>query len=313
MIPDPRAGGTAALFTFDHPALRLESAFFTLQLGTREPIMRVRLGQTDGTVPLRQVMATFDIKPDSPDGLMLRRVEAALRYVPTIRHGDTIPTEIVDGTASWSIDPKHKEMAALRIAGTLFRTIGRTDLAALEGDGDEVAEAARRHVKDVAADIARRSGLPEDDRMAVVERVEALIGEFAYIEALRSYWKPLFDMPRKLREIVKLNQRDRDFTGQMATAQNLLKAPTQQTSKRLEEADRLVEDPFKAIRDHAKVLKRLRQLRDVLHGESLRWGDIPATWGGLRTTTDAAGSEALRLSRFLSTNFYNVKSWAGGG
>ncbi len=306
------APGSLESFSFEHPALRLEGAFFTLQPGSLEPVMRVRLGGSSGTVPLRQVAATFDIKPDSPDGLLLRKVEVALRHVPAIRHGDRIPSEVVTGQASWAIEDRHKEMAALRIVGPLFRTIGRADLGALEGTSD-TAEAVRRQVRDVAEEIARRIGLEPSRRQEVVDRADLLVGEMAFIEALRGYYKPVFDMSRKLREIAKAHARDRGFADQLTSAQNLLKTPVQKLQKVLDDADALVADPVKALREVEATVKKLRRLRDALHFETMRWGDLPPRWATLRTDRDEAAGEALSLSRFLSTNFYSVKSWAGSG
>lgn len=316
--PAPCAAAPAASpggmdnFSFEHPALRLEGAFFTLQVGSMEPIMRVRLGGASGTVPLRQVAATFDIKPDSPDGLLLRKVEVALRHVPSIRHGDRIPTEVVTGQASWAIDDRHKELAALRVVGTLFRSIGRADLGSVEGSSD-TAEAVRKQVRDVAEEIARQVGIDLSRKQEVVDRADLLVAEMAFIEALRAYYKPVFDMSRKLREIAKAHARDRGFADQMASAQNLLKTPAKKLQKVLDDADALVADPVKALREVEATVKKLRRLRDALHFETLRWGELPARWASLRTGTDAAAGEALLLARFLSTNFYSVKSWAGSG
>jgi len=311
--PPAEKPAAVAVFEFAHPALRLPGACFTLKPGSMEAVMQVPLGDSAGTVPLRQVQATFGIAGDSPDGMMLRRVEAALRHVRLIRHGDRIPTEIVDGTASWAVDPRHVEMAAMRIAGPLFRSLGRGSLAALDAGGADAAEVTKRQVRDVAGEIAARCGIAPEAKLEVVDRIELLIAEMAFIEGLRDFYKPVFDMPRKLREIGRRNSRDRDFADQLKSTQSLLKPPLGRLQAALDEADRQVADPFSAVTHHAKTIRTLRQLRDMLHFETLRWEELPGRWQHLRTDRDEAAFEAVRLNRFASMNFYSVKSWAGAG
>ncbi len=46
---------------------------------------------------------------------MLEQVAQGLKFVRDIRPGDTIPRELLDGTASWSIDESHKVLAKNKV------------------------------------------------------------------------------------------------------------------------------------------------------------------------------------------------------
>ena len=65
----------------------------------------------------------FNIAHDSPDDKMIALAVKSLAFVAEIRPGDNVPNEILTGKASWSIDPKHTEVARRRIAA--FDRIGR--------------------------------------------------------------------------------------------------------------------------------------------------------------------------------------------
>ncbi|HYE49820.1 MAG TPA: hypothetical protein VEB20_09535 [Azospirillaceae bacterium] len=311
-MPDPTTPqpAPAAVFDFQHRALRLENALFTLTGQAMEPVLQVDLGDARGTIPLRQVQDMFAIPADSPDGRLLQLVASGLKHVRFIRHGDRVPSEILDGTASWSIDDRHREMALIKIGSGILKAItgSRAAVPAVVDEGDE----AKRRMREAAAEIAALAGLPPTRKQEVVDRIEVLANELAYLEALRDHFKPVFDIPRKLREMGKTFRGDRELDFQLRRIQDLLKTPVATFSRQFEEVDAGVGEPVSALKQYDATVKLLRRHRDALHYETMAWGDIPQRWRTLNPAKDEALFELSGLYRFLAGRYLTTRVWAGG-
>src|SRR5579859_1942967 len=106
---EAEASSRSTHFVFEHPVFRAPQARFTLASdGT--PSMMLRLAEFDAVVPIRSLGTEFALD-ESGDAQLLELVIAGLKYVKTIRPGDSIPREILDGTASWSLEERHLDIA----------------------------------------------------------------------------------------------------------------------------------------------------------------------------------------------------------
>lgn len=310
--PPPPAGQPAVThFAFSHRALTLEGVTFTLSPRSRQPVMQIAMGDIKGTIDLARIAETFQIAVGSADDRLLKIVERSLRHVHQIRNGDRIPNEILDGTASWPINDRHRRLAALKVADMVIRQI--LGGAQAELPGDDATDQVRSRIKEAAGDVAEKIGLPRSRDWEALDRIETLTNEMAFIEALRDYWNPLFDMPRKLRDVQKANRRDRDLSDQLGSALSLIKAPVAQIRAIFDDVDRTIADPVAAFSRYEQTLKVLRARRDSLHFETLRWGEVPGTWRALRTDDDAGVVQASRLYRFLVQNYMRTTAWVGAG
>src|SRR5262249_30029122 len=112
----PGGGSTdrSTHFVFDAKVFRLERAYFSLT-HANEPIFHVLLGAINAALPLPTLRAEFNIDPDSSDGKLLDIVEKSLRYVKEIRPNDSIPRELLDGSASWTVEERHRIIAQSRL------------------------------------------------------------------------------------------------------------------------------------------------------------------------------------------------------
>jgi len=308
-VSDAPPSARSTVFDFQHRALRLENALFTLSGSMMEPVLQVDLGDARGAIPLSKVQDMFGIPADSPDGLLLRTVASSLKHVRIIRHGDKIPSEILDGTASWQIDDRHRDFALIKIGSAILKAItgARQGLAVVD-EGEE----AKRRMREAATDIAELVGLPPTRKQEVVDRIEILANELAYLEALRDHFKPLFDIARKLREMGKLYRGDRELDYQLKRIQDLLKTPIAQFSKQFDDIDMAVGEPVNALKQFEPTLKLLRRTRDALHYESMVWAGIPDSWRTLNPAKEEAVWHLSELYRFLASHYLTTKVWAGG-
>jgi len=101
-------GDPSTHFIFEHKIFSVPGARFALTGPDRIPALRVDVGEHEASIPLDSLCQEFKIDPNSQDGELLEQVRDGLRYVRDIRPGDTIPRELLDGSASWSVDEEHK-------------------------------------------------------------------------------------------------------------------------------------------------------------------------------------------------------------
>ena len=155
----------------------------------RTPVLSMQLGERQAAVPLRALQTEFGIHDDSADGRMLGLIASALDFVPILRLGDALPAEVRTGEASWEPDAMHFRLAAARVQLQLTAWLG-------EGAGGENSEADPQMLLSQAEDPAMRQRLQRamthaaeamalESTEQVLELVEQLAGELAYVEALR--------------------------------------------------------------------------------------------------------------------------------
>src|SRR4051812_44643028 len=124
-------------FKFDKKVFLAPGACFLLRRPEMEPMFAVRMGDQDAYLTVKSLCREFDIAPGTPDARLIDTAVQGLRYVPNIRPGDRIPSELLDGSASWKIEDRHALLASGRIQAQLLSWItGKetviTDAAELE-------------------------------------------------------------------------------------------------------------------------------------------------------------------------------------
>jgi hypothetical protein len=114
---DERYEGPARNTHFDFQArvFQAPGACFVLNGKDKEPMFAVDMGTGLGYISLKDLRRTFHIAEGSHDDKLIASAAAGLRFVPDIRPGDEIPNEILNGTASWTVARKHKQIARDRI------------------------------------------------------------------------------------------------------------------------------------------------------------------------------------------------------
>ena len=128
-------------FVFEHQVFAVPNVFFALT-EDRTPAFHINYGDLRAAIELRSLRSGFAIRPHSHDDQMLGKVEGSLRFVRTIKPNDSIPREVVDGTASWAADESHHTVAHSRLTlqltawmtGRSTGHIGRAQIASLAGN-----------------------------------------------------------------------------------------------------------------------------------------------------------------------------------
>lgn len=282
------------------------------------PVMVVMLGDKEAAIPLRSLQREFGIADDSADGLMLGLIGQALDYVPALRPGDALPSEVLSGDASWEPDAVHLRIASARLEWQLVAWLNsgtggdmpQLDAEALLQIADDPSR--RRQVQAAFAKAAEVLGLASAE--AVVQRVEELARELAYIEALRDrLLRRIKAMAEKLGRLAQGYRGDATHLETLTQVRRLAGRAAKDIGRRFDELDAQTGEVMAALRNAESQRVFIRSNRDWLYRSQRAWHSLLLEW-------DAAGigfddGILLLLNRtyqFLAPRFMPVNEWLAG-
>lgn len=299
-------------FVFVHRVFAAPGAVFKLDANTGEPVLALDLGNVKANLPFHTVMRAFDITHDSPDARQLDAVARGLRHVRQIRPGDSIPAELLDGSASWKVEARHVAAAKGRLIAGLPGASGRIpaansplEFAALTND-DAIAPVLR----DLYAALGGKLGPPAKNADEAEAIVGALSEELAYIEALRERVGRLRGLVGTLRALQNNYRRDRAAFDRIVRTIQLLERPIAAYERRFDAFDKRLADTANAARNAALRIALARELRDSMHAETMRWDETVAAWAiGLGGTPRSQRARIDQTYRFAARNFPIASDW----
>jgi hypothetical protein len=310
--PDPRQGVTRCRLSH-----RLFNAFetpiFRRSAADQVPVMVVSLGEREAVLPLLSVQREFKIDPESEDGKMLELIAASLDFVSALRVGDPFPTEVLTGAASWEPDPHHLEIATGKLRLQLVEWLNTSSGERVVTDPGTlmaVAEDAklRAHVQRALCHAAEALAL--DSASQVVERIERLGRELAYIEALRDR------LLRRVREMsAKVDRLARGFRGgatqieTLGQVKRLTAIALRQIGARFEELESGTRDVITALRQVEYAQTFIREHRDWLYRSQRAWEPVLADWEAANGAGEGTLALLGRTYRFLAPRFMPVTEW----
>jgi hypothetical protein len=308
-VEKPPAGST--LFEFSHAVFRTQDARFLL--GTdRKPCLAMTLGDLTVLVPLSSVVREFGLA-GTPDAALIDTVIAGLKYVKVIRPGDSIPQELLDGTASWRVEESHLEIARGRLTLQMNSWLNGQERVVIDAVEilqivDDPAVVAR--VKGGYGKLAATIGLDPDQEAGVAARIDRLAREIVYVEALRDRFATLRLLQGKVAAFRRAYRSDRTIDEELIRINNLILRPIDAFEKVFGEADdasKSIVNTLKNLNQHIDVI---RGTRDRLHAQLMLWDDILAQWQELSAEISVANEKTIKdLYRFLAQNYLTQKSW----
>ena len=308
------AGDRATHFIFEHKVFASLDGFFGLSREHREPVFFVSFGEMNAALPFGTLRREFAIEPDSGDDRLLEVVAQGLRYVKEIRPGDSIPRELLDGSASWTVEEAHRRRSAQRI---------RIQVASY-GDGEEmlvfdIAEMARLTG---AADfdarylggcrkLAHKLGLKRgDDEKNVIRRIDTLAREITYIEALRDRFNTIRAVQRGLAGLRRAYSRDPVIRPDIDRALALIRAPMDDFEGVFTNLYAQVSEILLVLMAHAPYIAFIRDSRDELHNGMMRWDGLVREWENLILQASQTNENLVQsVYRFLATNYPQAGDW----
>lgn len=309
----PADEGVASLsrvtrFNFESKVFQADGAFFALSDG--EAFLHVPLGEVTARAPIQAVCREFNVAPASPDYRLLWAVQKALAYVPTIRHGDALPSELVDGTASWRFGPEHEALALGRALWCVhvWSTGGdpvaptRADLVGFEERAPWIA--SRDDALQRLGEAMGMSAGAEEAR----KRLGEVAREFAFIEALREHFVGIAGFALKLGEARRAVVTDRVRREEYDCMVALARTPLNLARIEFAKLDALLADAPAAVRDPRRTIAKIRDGRDRLHIDTMKWRDVLALWD--ETARVSEETRRRETYRFLATHFAEGSEWS---
>jgi hypothetical protein len=299
-------------FLFEHKVFTLKGARFALTEDESTPAFHVDLGALVASLPLGTVRAEFNIDRDSPDGALLAIVEKSLRYVKEIRPGDSIPRELLDGTASWSVEERHR----IRAKAHLWARAILTDET--RGAKDDALEAflARPEtdtkLKAAAADIGKKLGY-EMTGETVLARLDDLARELAYTEALQERCAEVLAIVPKVNQLARVYRSDRAVVDELSRIRTLMLKPVEIYDGIFARLNNHDDDVAEAIANFHERVEFIREQRDDVHQSLMLWDPILAAWKVIELTRNSESEHKItELYRFIARHYLTSQAWQQG-
>jgi len=308
----PAKEARSTTFTFEHKVFQVPSVFFALT-EDRKPAMHIDYGDLRAAIELRAVRRGFGIPPCSNDDTMLDTVAGSLRFVRRIRPNDSIPREVLDGTASWAADESHHQTAYSRLTlqlaswmtgGTGVR-LGRDQVRSLAVNPEVVSR-----VQSAVAEIVQKIGLQPHEKHVIVDRIEAFARELSYVEAIRERFDATRGIGQKVARLLALYKTDRMVGDNLTRVAALMRGPLAAFDAMFANVDAMIADVVGICQNYEERVVRLRAMRDDLFELYLMWEPIFERWQGQEIVKGKATEESVRLLfQFLARNYPQANTW----
>jgi hypothetical protein len=305
---------TTLEFTFKHRVFSAEGAVFRKTSDGSDVALVVPLGDVVGTLPIATLRASFNIAAESEDGKLLAKVVKAMRFMREIHPGDSIPSEIIDGSGSWMVDEKYLVAAKARIALRLVAWLQGEDVGQL-ATHELIAKAenpeTRQMVQNAFGAAATKLGYAEDQRGQIVDLVGRLANEYSYIEALRDRFDRLKRLIATLKLLYGAYSRERATQDMITRCNTLLVKPAQKIFALFDAVDANTGEILQTLRNYQAQVDYIRKTRDTLRELHLMWEDILERWEDVEPSTSPAAEVAIRDTyRFAARHFSQATTWS---
>lgn len=299
-------------FLFEHKVFTLKGARFALTEDGSTPAFHVELGTLVASLPLGTLRSEFSIDRDSADGVLLTIVEKSLRFVKEIRPGDSIPRELLDGTASWSVEERHR----LRAKANIWACALNTDET--RGARDDVLEAfvarpeTTTRLNDAAKAIATKLGY-EMTGDSVLARIDDLARELAYIEALQERCGEVLNITPKVNQLARVYRSDRALVDELSRIRTLMLKPVELYDGIFGRLNKHQENIEEAVGHFHERVEFIREQRDDVHQSLMLWDPILAGWKAIELTRcTETETKITELYRFIARHYLTSQSWQQG-
>ena len=287
-------------------------ACFMIKGQDKQPMFVVEMGGGQGIISLKDLRETFHIAAGSRDDKLIDRAAAGLHYVPDIKPGDEIPNELLDGSASWTVARRHKQIARDKLQVQLLSWMsGKPVSYASPEDLKKILESedSKKTLKDAFGKAAAAMGYQTGESERVLDRIEALARELCYIEALRERAHEVTKIQHNLETLTKVYGGDARASAEIGRMKILIVNGVQEVRDVLDKVDAETADVLGALKSIDAVVKSVRKARDQLHHILMEWDPVLAKWQNLDMVRSQEIDQAMAASyHFLAQRFATGKS-----
>ncbi len=299
-------------FDFQARVFQAPGAHFILKGQPKEPMFAVDMGAGQGYVTLENLRKTFLIEEGGHDGKLIERAAEGLKYVPDIRPGDEIPNEVLDGTASWTVAKRHKQIARERMQVQLLSWMNGTPIG--QGGREDIqkivsSDESKKALVDAFKRAALAMGLEENQSEEVVDYIETLARELCYVEALRERSLEIRKIRLSLEKLTKVYSDDIRTSADIGRIKILIAKGLSELDDILANVDAESADILGALMSIDEVVRSVRKARDNLHYILMEWDPVIAKWKNLQLVRSQEIDRALSTTyQLLAQRFETGKS-----
>lgn len=313
-IAAPKEGGKSTHFIFDHKIFALPNCKFVREPDKLEQGLSIELGEHRAFLSITILQKMFpDMSED--DKRLIALASRSLAYVGEIAPGDSIPNEILDGSASWKVDPIHKDRARGRVvAALLAQDGGDLDQALVQGGlSPRLNEPGFKEKLDAEHERLLVSlGVPADQNAQYKARFERVAREFAYIEGLRDRYAQVNSIVEKLAKAAKAYRKAGALGEEIYRVRILIRKPVEEYRGLFYNVDGQAAEIKAVARKTDQIVDFIRQTRDQLHVRLLLWDPIVAAWKNEQADGRSRPLEMLLKNtyRFVAHYFPADEEWS---
>jgi len=306
-------GGINAIFNFHHKVFALPGARFAIDRRARATMFYIHLGNLHVSLTPMVLRREFNIQTLSHDSQLIELAGHALRHVREVRPGDSVPKELVDGTASWCIEERHRLLAKAKLLAKIVGRLAEEDHAisveSILGMA-ESEQSAKEEFQRAFAAMADAIGIDRGRSHEIPDRIDAIARELCYIEALREYAGKLRSIQEKVSQLAHLAKGDPAISEEVGRVLILLKPALAEFANRFTPIDALTNDLPALLRNPWGQIRAIRDARDDIHSSLLPWSDILARWDDQEVAMSHIMDENIHaLYALLAANYAPSRIW----
>ncbi len=302
-------------FVFAHKIFSLEGCYFTADTKGGKPKFLRPLGDDMAAIALTSLRQEFGIAEDSSDGQLLDIVAKSLKYVQEIRPNDSVPQEILDGSASWSVEERHRTAAHARIKIQLATLLtGREDQVIESDQIEQLVDdpEIKRRVQKAFRLVAEKLGLPPEKKQEVINKIQQIGHELSFIEGLRERFTSITDIPPKLERLSKFYGNQTTTREELDRVKVLLRDAIEDIETVFDMVDAQTCEILTVLRSFDLHIGHIREARDDLHRRFMDWDEIIEPWKSEAGTERGDEVEQLikQTYQLLAQKFAQAQEWA---
>ena len=306
-------------FLLEHRIFAIAGAHFRQGDDGQGPVYSIPCEGLDAVVAVPALMREFGIDAEHPDRKLIDMAVRGLDYVRRIHPGDSIPKELLDGTASWSVEDHHEFRARWRLHVQLASWVSGDEQVVVDADlleqiaddpqtNEKLEKAMKRLSWEVSPNEPEAVGLEQGK-----VRVESLVRELTYIEALRDRFHSMKTISDKLDRFGKLFATSRVVGEEIARVRALYSNPYAEIKALFDDVDAQTSEIRSLVLNYENSVAFIRKCRDHLHAMAMDWEEIMKIWDEAQPTADEVGIRLLRQTyQFLGRRYAPKVEWTIG-
>jgi hypothetical protein len=299
--------------SFEHKFFTsFEDLYFRLT-DSGEPVAVLKLATNEAVLAFDGIKREFGMKEDQHDFKMLDKVAEGLQFVRGLRPGDKLPKEVTTREASWEPQDRHRRIAYQRLTMQLVTWLtGNEHVISNVSELAQVADdpQVKKNVQLAFTEAAEELGLGRDNRDQVVQYIETLAKELAYIEALRDTFGEVQKIDEKLQGLRRIYGADRSMIETSDQVARLSQRALKVFSDYFEQVDAQTGEILAMLKNIENQIGYIRQVRDALHCRLLPWEDFIQIWKTVFVVRSDDNTNKIRdIYQFLAPRYMQFNDW----